>query len=189
MKCRVLPIVLLTSLVVALLCGCTEKEDGSQPQTQTYAPKEDGSQPETQSNPPPVEGTLLSDVVASWKSGDKDNAVEQLRSLRWDDPRVFANMPLMSLSEAQFGALSADERARLQKEIAQLAGTVKSLARHANATGEKAQASGDRESAKAYYEAALHLGEALSNPERVLLLQLSGKGIAGGAREKLDTVR
>ena len=189
MRCRVFPIVLLISPFFASLYGCTEKETPSQPETRAEAPEENRSQPETPAGAPSIEGTLLSDVIASWESDDKDNAVEQLRLLRWGDPDVFANIPVMSLSEGQFGVLSADERARLQKDIAELAGTLKSLARHANATGDKAQASGDSASAKAYYEAALHLGEAFSSPERVLVLQLSGKGIAIAAQEKLDTAK
>jgi len=39
---------LLTSAFVASLCGCTEKENRSQPETQADAPQENRSQPETQ---------------------------------------------------------------------------------------------------------------------------------------------
>ena len=137
----------------------------------------------------PAERIVLSDVLASWESGKKDEAVEQLLAIRWDGPDVFAGMPLMKLTEKDFGALPADARKRTLEEIIELIGTLRSLARHVLATGENAQASGDKQTAKADYEAVLHVGQAMSSPERVLVIQQLGKAFTTGAQEKLSAVK
>ena len=129
----------------------------------------------------------FSTVLASWSKGNKDGAVQQLLSIRWDEPAIFDDVPHLSLSEDQFRALSLsrDERTRRQKEYMELATTFKNLSRHCFSIGDNARASGDGQTAKAHYEAVLHLGQALSGPNRVSLIQLTGKAIVGAAGEKL----
>jgi hypothetical protein len=62
------------------------------------------------------------------------------------------------------------------------------LSRHCRSVGENAQASGDKQTAKAHYEAVLHLGEALSSPERVSIMQGTGKALVRMAEEKLSAL-
>jgi len=98
-------------------------------------------------------------------------------------------MPVMSLSEQDFGALPSNERERTQNEAIELTRTLRNLARHALSAGENAQATGDKQTTRAHCEAVLHLGQALSDPERLLLIQLVGKAIVKMAQERLSTVK
>ena len=70
------------------------------------------------------QGIRLSTVLASWKSGKKAGAVEQLLSIRWDQASLFADMPMMNLPEESFGLLPRDEKRRVQDELIELVNTL-----------------------------------------------------------------
>lgn len=197
---RVCAMVLVAFPLVASLCGCGKEDDQPRPEGQNRSASGDEMAPPPPPPPPPgarnrngaphadTEGAVLGNVLASWESGKKEEALKQLLSVRWDGPGVFADVPNMNLSEKDFGALPADERDRIGKELMELTTTLRSLARHANSIGDNAQASGDKQTAKAHYEAVLHLAQAMSSPEHVLLIQQVGKGIAGSAQTRLSAV-
>lgn len=195
-RLRVYAVVLLALPPVASLCGCGEEADPPGPEgrassasgNQQAAPGAPGAQNESGVPPAQSGGVALSDVLASWESGKKDVAVKQLLSIRWDEPAVFADMPIMVLSEKDFRSLPRDERTRIQQELIELVGPLRNMARHAWSIGEKAQASGDKQTAKAHYEAVLHLGQALASPERVLLIQQVGKAITIGTQKRSSAV-
>lgn len=191
--------VLLAFPLVASLCGCGKENDQPRPEGQNRPASGSEMAPPAPPPPPgtqngnsvaqaPAKRIVVSDVLASWESGKKDHAVEQLLSVRWDGPDVFADVPNMNLSEKDFGALPADERDRISEELWQLDSTLLSLARHAWSVGKKAQASGDEQTAKAHYEAVLHLGQAMSDPEHVVVIQRRGKGITIGAQKRLSAL-
>ena len=131
---------------------------------------------------------VLSDVLSSWETGDKDRAVELLLSIPWDEPTRFSDTLLLSMTEQEFSSLSRDERKRHGEEAIKLAETFKRLARHAITLGDKARSSGDKQGAKVYYRAVLHLGEAISNPDRLMILQLLGRALVSMANEQLTTL-
>ena len=188
---------LLASVLVASACGCARQEDESPPNSQASSassdevagPSSQGKRNGSSVPPAPAKGILFDDVLASWESGKKDEAVEQLLSIRWAGPDVFADMPMMNLSEQGFASLPRDERTRIQKELIELVGTLRALVRHAVAAGDDAQASGDKQTAKAHYQAVLNLGQAVSSPQRTLLIQQVGKTIATVGREKLSALK
>lgn len=194
---RALVWVLLATPLTASLCGCAGSESESQTERQADSASRDEARAGSSERPEgassaldsAAQGPLLSDVLALWESGNKDDAVEQLLSIRWDAPSLFDNMPIMGQSEKEFASLPDDERKRIQDEAMQLVGTSRSLARHAVSAGDSAQASGDAARAKAHYEAVLRLGQALSSPERLAVIQLSGKAMMGLAEKKLSATK
>lgn len=197
---RVCAMVLLAFPLVASLCGCGQENDQPRPEGQNRSASGKEMAPPAPPPPPgtqngnsvpqaPAKRIVVSDVLASWESGKKDEAVEQLLAVRWDGPDVFAGMPLMKLSEGDFRALPADGRKRTLEEIIELIRAFRSLVRHVLATGEHVQASGDKETAKAHYEAVLHLGQAISSPERVLVIQQVGKPLINGSQERLSALK
>jgi hypothetical protein len=194
---RLYAMLLLVWPLLASLGGCARKEGQSPPEPRTpAAPGDEGSPASTRgarsgSSTPQArtEGVLFRDVLASWESGRQDEAVKQLLSMRWDQPGVFTDVPMMNLSEKDFTALPANERERTAKEAIELSNTLRNLARHALSTGQQAQASGDKQTAKAHYEAVLHLGQALSTSERLLLIQLVGKALVKTAEERLSAAK
>jgi hypothetical protein len=125
----------------------------------------------------------LEDVVASWESGNKDEAVRQFLLIRWDEPAAVSGLPVLDLSEEQFASLPADRKISVQDESIRQVTTFKSLARHAITAGDNARASGQTETATAHYEAVRHLGEALSSPARLLIIQQLGKAIVKSVSE------
>jgi hypothetical protein len=87
----------------------------------------------------------LSDVVSSWESGAKDNAVRQLLAIRWDEAEILGGVPVLNISEKGFMALARDERTQMQTEAIEFTTTAKGLARHAISLGEQAHAAGDQQ--------------------------------------------
>jgi hypothetical protein len=136
--------------------------------------------PDSRDDPP-----RLDDVLALWESGKKDDAVKQLRSIRWDEPAVCAHTPLMNLSESEFISLPHEDRVLVQKEAIEFVGTARGLQRHAFLLAEQAQRSGDRQTAKEYYESVRKLGDALLSPDRLIVLQSLGKALVKMAEAKL----
>ena len=183
---RVYGFLLLASLLAASLCGCAKEGEESGPEGQDSAASTDEVSSEDD-----AQGVRFGDMLASWESGRKEDAVEQLLSIRWVEPALFADVPHLSLSEDEFKALSlsGDERTRRQEEYMELVSTFKNLSRHCCSVGENALATGDKETAKAHYEAVLHLGEALSSPKRVSMMQGTGKALMRMAEEKLSALK
>jgi hypothetical protein len=194
---RALVTVMLVLPLVAWQHGCAKKQDQSQPPAPAASPPADQGSPASpgathRENGTPharSEGVLLRDVLASWESGKKEQAVAQLLSVRWDQPGVFSDVPTMNLSEQGFAALPPDLRNRTASDATQLTATLRSLAREALSVGEQAQVSGDKQTARVHFEAVLHLGQALSSPERLLLIQLVGKVFVKTAEERLSALK
>jgi len=135
-----------------------------------------------------TEAVRFADVLTLWDSGKKDDAVKQLVLIHWDAPEVFANLPVLNISEDRFMSLPGDERTSLQGESLKLVPTLKAIARHALSVGDNMQASGDKETAKANYQAVCKFGEALSSSEHLKMIQMIGKGVAGSGQDKLSAV-
>ena len=70
---RVYGIVLLVSLLVTSLCGCAKEEDESRPEGQSSAASRDEVSAEAH-----AQGVRFNDMLASWESGKKDEAVKRL---------------------------------------------------------------------------------------------------------------
>lgn len=178
---------LLWVILVASLYGCSRVEDETTPNGQASAGSASSSQEapsEQVESQAPTESVRLTDVLALWESGKKDDAAKQLALIHWDASDVFSDLPVLNLSEDRFMSFSRSERTSMQEESLQLTRTLRAISRHVLAAGDNWQASGDNEAAKASYQAVQHFGEALSNPERLQVIQMIGKGIANSAQEK-----
>ncbi len=130
----------------------------------------------------------FSAVLSAWDSGDKDESVRQLLQVHWEDPAAFVDMPVLKITEQNFTALGAGERADLQNEAMKLASTAKNILRHAFVLAEQHEAAGEKQEAKKCYEGVQKLGKALANPDRLAVLQMMGKGLVEMAQEKINAV-
>ncbi|MCX7424482.1 MAG: hypothetical protein NTW96_02425 [Planctomycetia bacterium] len=184
---RLFVVALLGTPLTASFCGCAKPEVEARPQQQTSV----GSTANRQEAPAqpaesqaPGKSIPFTNVLAAWESGAKDDAVKQFVSIQWNDRAVFAGVPALNVSEDGFKSLDAPARTQMLNECIKLASALRAIARHALAAGDQALASGDKPTAKIHYEAVRHFGEALTSPERVLVIQQLGKGIVGSAQEK-----
>ena len=180
--------VLVASFVV-LSCGCSKTPIESEPGNQVSA------EPVAESKGPPSppvtsqahEGVVrLADVLASWESGDDDDAVKQIVSIRWDKPNVLANVSVLNLTEDSFARLPYDDQERVMKELMEVSKVSRDLARHVVAVGDKARASGNEEMAATHYEAVRQFGKALSRPERLQGIQLVGRALERMTQDKVS---
>jgi len=109
---------LMMVLIGTLLYGYSRKEDHSDTNTpstpESPAQVSDSSHAmdnrELRPSQPPATSVILNDVLASWGAGDKDGAMAQFLSIKWDDATVFRDIETFSVSEQQFVSLSEDQR-------------------------------------------------------------------------------
>lgn len=163
-------------IVLLLLSGCSKKED--KPQTEDNLYPEPGSKISSDVWP-------VNELLALWNVNKKDEAVKEFLSIQWDDPSVFQGADLLNLSEKEFVSLPTSERTRIKQDAFKLERTLRVLGKHVLSTGEKFAASGDTDMANAHFEAVLRYGRALSKPERLAIIQLSGKAMVKAAQSKL----
>lgn len=131
----------------------------------------------------------LSAVFESWESGAKDEAISKLLQIDWESPTAIGDLPMMNITEKDFAALSRSEKEKGQAVAMKLAGNSKAVLRHAFSLAEQAEGEGDSAKAKLYYEAVQRLGNALSGPERLVVLQMIGRSLVKMADEKLGEQR
>jgi len=115
--------------------------------------------------------------LTAWQQGDKAAAVSNFLAADWSARPLFAGGSTLSLSEAQFKALSdADRQAKSTEMTAQL-GSLKQLAAAVAQAGLDAAAKGDASQARKDFRSLKQFGAALDSLDHMLLVQLVGKGI------------
>ncbi len=127
----------------------------------------------------------LSGVLKAWESGAKDEAVSTLLHIDWESPTAIGDIPIMSITEKDFVALSRSENEEQQAMAMKLVSNSKAIQRHAFSLAKQAEGAGDDAKAKLYYEAVSRLGNALAEPQRLTVLQMMGKGLVKWTDEKL----
>jgi len=188
---RASAITLLGGLLVASGCESPKIESETRPETPSSvgAPESNlQASSEPHDSQAQSQDVRFATVLTLWDSGKKDDAVKQLALIHWDTQDLFANLPVLNISEDRFMSLLGDERTSLQGESFKLVPTLKAIARHALSVGENMQASGDKEGAKANFQAVLQFGKTLSSSEHLKMIQMIGNGIAGSGQDKLSAV-
>ena len=181
---------------LALLSGCSKKEDDSsaEPNTDTelsaQAPTESikESPKEGSTITSSTEGTLFKDVLALWETDQKDEAVKQFLSIQWGDPSVFQGIQVMNMSEQELRLLPQDEQKRIGGEAHELTLKMRELMFYVVSIGDKHVSSGDIQIAKEHFEAVRLYGEALSQSERLEIMRIIGKAIVSHAQKKLSNI-
>jgi major membrane immunogen (membrane-anchored lipoprotein) len=181
---------------LALLTGCSKKEDDSsaEPNTETelssQVPTEsirEGPK-EASTIMSSTEGTLFKDVLALWETDQKDEAVKQFLSIKWGDPSVFQGIQVMNMSEQELRSLPQDEMKRIAGEAHELTLKMRRLMFYVSSIGDKHVSSGDIQVAKKHFEAVRLYGEALSQPERFEVIRMVGKAIVAYGQKKLSGI-
>jgi hypothetical protein len=182
---------------LALLSGCSKKEDDSsaEPDTDTEvsaqvptesikeSPKEEST---IQSS---TEGTLFKDVLALWEADQKDEAVKKFLSVQWSDPSVFQGIQVLNISEQEFKLLPEDEMKRISKESHTLTIKMRKLMFYVVSIGDKHASSGDIQIAKEHFEAVRLYGEAFSQTESFdEAIQGIGIAIVAYGQKKLSEI-
>ena len=139
--------------------------------------------PSGSTTPPPAQAEAASaspiaqPALTAWQQGDKAAAVSSFLAADWSARPLFAVGSTLSLSEAQFKALSdADRQAKSAEMTAQL-GSLKQLAAAVAQAGLDAAAKGDASQARKDFTSLKQCGAALESSDYMLLVQLVGKGI------------
>ncbi len=158
---------------MALLSGCSKKEDDSS--AEPNADTELSAQVPTESikeGPEEgsiimssTEGTLFKDVLALWEAEKKDEAVKKFLSIQWSDPSIFQGIQALNMSEQEWKLLAQDEMKRVADESHELLRKMRKLMFYVSSIGDKHASSGDIQTAKEHFEAIRLYGEAFSQTE------------------------
>jgi hypothetical protein len=144
--------------------------------------------------PPPAQTAAAASpvapaILAEWRQGDPAAAVRDFLAADWSGRPLFAADSVLSLSEAQFRALSdADRQAKSGELTAQL-DSLKKLAVAVAQAGNNALAQGDAAQARKDFDALKQFGAALAGSENLLLVQLTGQAIAKKADAGLAKIQ
>ena len=199
--------VFLLAVLILLQIGCGKKDEdaGSQAEGSRTSEGIRGSdETEGSQTPTDIAGTRATEssisqsnkeaaslvrVLALWDRGNKDAATEEFLSVRWNDPTALANVPVMNLSEEQFGSLSKEERDRTMKEYKNLRTKLLiGVVRHVRSVGDSALAKGDKQKAEECYDGILRCGQALSSPNRLALMKLDGEAAVRMGQKGLSSL-
>ncbi len=190
-------VVVVTVCLLVALGGCSEKEDESpesavpEPNSSPQNSSEETPTPPEETGTAPVEASdgSLSEAVALWNAGRKDEATKRFLSLDWQDASTLREMPLLTMSEGQFMALPKNERQRHMQETMNLLGTTRKLFFHIASEAERLAGSGNRTEAEQYLGAVRRYGETLSGGAYLELVRMHGKAAMGYAEKKLSELK
>jgi predicted small lipoprotein YifL len=150
------------ALIVACLTGCGKKADSS-------------------GNPPPSKAgqdatsptkSALQTVLAVWLQGDNSAAVSRFLETDWRERPLFSPGSTLSLSEAQWVALSYADREAKRGGMEAQAGELKKLSLAVLQAGRDAAANNDSALALKHFAALKQFGEALENPDSLAIVKI-----------------
>ena len=169
---------IITGVMAAtiLIAGCGKKSSSSSATPPSQAVVASSSSPVSQP------------ALAAWQQGDKAAAVSSFLGADWSARPLFAAGSVLSLSEAQFKALSnADRQAKANEMTAQLA-SLNHLAAAVRQAGQDAASKGDFAQARKCFTALKQCGTALAGPDCLSLVQLVGQGLIKKADSELAKI-
>jgi hypothetical protein len=137
----------------------------------------------------PAKPVFLGQVLVAWNMGKRGEAINDFLQLNWQDPAVLQGIPVLSMTEQQFAALSQAQRDQMNQQVQQLSQTFRDIGKAVVASADSFIASKNRAGARARLEAAQQFGQALAAPERLAIIQLVGKAIMSLAQEKLSNIQ
>ena len=191
-------IVHLTALTIMLasVIGCAKEEDTSraesEPSPETGTPASVVAKQETGRKEIASEETEtpvnLSDVLSSWNAGDKERATKQFNNASWDHPEVFANVPVLNISEQDFMTSSQDQQMQFMKDTKESATKLHKLGLHVLSVGDAALVSGDKATSKKHFGAVLQCARTIASKNYYELIQLTAKGLIKAAEDRLSKV-
>jgi hypothetical protein len=212
-------IIILLAIVVLPLTGCAKKENQAPAKGKTATPtsakatktpakapapmnvpaaKSEAAtsavRPESKASAPtvtqaPEKPMYLGQVLVTWNTGKKGEAVNQFLQLNWQDPSVFQGIPVLAMSEQQFAALPEEQRDQISQQVQQLSQTFRDMGQAVISSTDSFIASGNAIGAKARLDAVQQFAQALAAPEHLQIIQLVGKAISQLAQEKLSGVK
>ncbi len=175
----------LFTFLMGICPGCSKEEDKAKPETNLPAAREEENNTGIAEKSP----VRLSNVLTLWENKNQDEAVKQFLAIRWDDPAVFENVGMLNMSEQKFVSLPANSRTQIQQKAGDFSKMLRELARYVLATGETVAGSGDTAMARTHFQAVRAYGEALSKPDQLALIQMTGNSIVKAADSKLAALK
>lgn len=119
----------------------------------------------------------LGDILRLINDGDKVAAVEAFVAADPESLLSGSTVPVLGVSEAQFGRLSRAQRNTTQDSMLQFVSDVKTLARACAAHAEKAGSEGDHSKARDHLDAIGRLGERLRDGDYLIPIQQTGMAL------------
>jgi hypothetical protein len=195
---RSLPFLLATFLLISFL-GCSKKDDESQGShaVETDSTRQRSTEPASvaaKTSTPHTELAYeatrtfidLGDVLSSWVTGDKEQTTKKFLKVNWDHPEVFANVPILSITQQDFMTSSRDQQTQFMQDTKDFATNLRELGLHVLSIGEASLASGDKATSNRYYESVLQCAQSIASNDYYELIQLTAKGLIRAAKGKMS---
>jgi hypothetical protein len=180
-------IFLFLSLVLAAP-ACRRKSDRNSVTRDQIAETEHvyAQEPPAESAQQGVHG--LENALDLWKKNQKEQAKKAFLAIDWTQPTRFSPDSVLSLSEKQFTSLPEPRRLEIQRQAMDVAATIRQLVKHVTSLGRAYMAKKDYDAAQNCFEAVLHCGKALSNPDSLLIIKMTGDAIQKLATRELTAL-
>jgi hypothetical protein len=117
---------------------------------------------------------VIQPILTLWQQGDTTNAINRFLDANWNARPIFPSGMVLSLTETQFKALSANDRQLKNTELNTQVDLMRQLASAVASAGENALAKGDDARARKCFTALGKFGMALDAPDAQPLLRQVG---------------
>jgi len=131
----------------------------------------------------------LETVLAVWLQGDTSAAVSRFLETDWSARPLFPPGSTLSLSEAQWVALSYADREAKRVGMEGQAADLKKLSLAVLQAGRDAAANNDSILARKHFTALSQFGEALESPDSLAIVKMLGSGMRRSAEKELAKLK
>ena len=128
---------------------------------------------------------FFNDALKLWSAGQKDESVQILLDLNWNDPAIFDHEPALTLSESEFVKLSASERQVIKAKGLAISKDIRMIVRYMVQQANQHYADNQTEQAQAYKQTLEKLANTLSASDKLKLIQMVGEGAGKYAAEQI----
>lgn len=167
------------------------------PEGYTFANRQTLEQLAAKSEPPrsttedtSAQANTVLDAIALWADGKKQEAVELLVAVDWnDDIRFGQEHHLFTMTERQYISLVSADQEKVMADIMMQSSQCRAIARELMELGRKAHTSKDVAQAEKYFSATVRLGQLLNrNTDMMLIVRLVGIAIQKLALTELSSL-
>ncbi len=188
----VLAYLTVLSISIASIFGCTKKQDTAQP-----PPESDSPAPQTANENIKEDANAIrhietapdfNHVLAAWDAGNKEDATKRFLQIDWTKPQVFANVPLLDISDQDLTTFSQDQLMQIGRNLSEFAAKLRELGLHILSVADASLASGDKQAARTQYEALLKFAQALASKDCAGSIRVEAAGFIKAVEDRLSAL-
>ena len=188
----VLGYLIVLSMSIASIFGCTKRKDTAQPPTESDSPAPQTANKNIEEGANAVQhietAADFNHVLAAWDAGNKEDATKRFVQIDWTKPALFANVPSLDISEQDLMTSSQDQQMQIIKKLNEFTTKLRELGLHILSVGDASLASGDKQASQTHYEALLKCAKSLASKDCLGSIRIEAKGFIKAVEDRLSAL-